>query len=406
MKRKVLKWKPSNMPTEAPSGRVLLVITTLTLGGAETQVVRLALELKRKGWVVAVACLVEPTAYVGQLKAAAIPVHSLRMPRGIPDPRGICRLRSLIRKFNPDVVHSHMVHANLLSRVARLICRFPVLICTAHNLRETSERGGPTWHKELLYRATDFLADTTTIICGAASERYLRIGAVPAGKLRVIHNGVDTEHFSPSKNRRPAARKALNVADHFVWLAVGRLVHQKDYPTLLRALTLLGRSKWVLLIAGRGPLAADLQAECEVLGLSERVRFLGGRENILELYHAADAFVMSSRFEGLSAALLEAASMGLPSVVTRVGGNTDIAIDGVTGYVVEPQNPTVLANAMRSIMDAPPEERLAFSIASRRRCVDNFQFETISQRWLELYRQYTRQRCVRLPSRGTPDAQH
>ncbi len=85
-----------------------------------------------------------------------------------------------IREFNPDVVHAHMVHANLLGRFTRLICPMRALICTAHNLRETSEKGGPTWHKELLYRLTDFLADRTTIICHAAYERYIQTRAVPA----------------------------------------------------------------------------------------------------------------------------------------------------------------------------------------------------------------------------------
>jgi glycosyltransferase involved in cell wall biosynthesis len=376
------------------SGRVLLVITTLTLGGAETQVVRLAIELKKNGWIVAVACLVAPTAYVGSLNADGIPVHSLDMPRGVPDPRAIWRLKSLLRALNPDVVHSHMFHANLLCRVARLTCSFPVLICTAHNVRETSERGGQTWHKELLYRATDFLADTTTIICKAAFERYLRVGAVPAGKLTVIHNGVDTQYYSPSIERRTAARKTLNVGDQFVWLAVGRLVHQKDYPNLLRALTLIDDGRWVLLIAGNGPLAHELKTQCAQFGVTGRVRFLGGREDIVDLYHAADAFVMSSRFEGLSAALLEAASMGLPSVVTRVGGNPDVVIDGVTGYVVEPENPEAIADAMLSIMQARPKERRAFSVASRQRCLDRFQFEAITQNWLDLYERHL-SRCRR-----------
>src|SRR5947199_9568394 len=93
-------------------GRVLMLITTLTYGGAETQVVRLAQELKANGWSVAVACMVDPSAHTSTLSQAGIPVHSLRMTRGIPDPRALVRLRKLIYVFQPDVVHSHMVHAN------------------------------------------------------------------------------------------------------------------------------------------------------------------------------------------------------------------------------------------------------------------------------------------------------
>jgi glycosyltransferase involved in cell wall biosynthesis len=365
-----------------------MLITSLNFGGAESQVVRLATELKTRGWVVAIVCMVAPSAYLGQLESIGISVHDLGMPRGLPDPRAIWRLRSLIREFNPDIVHSHMVHANLLGRIVRLVCRFPALICTVHNLRETSEKGGPTWHKELLYRTTDFLADTTTIICGAAFDRYLRVSAVPPGRLKMIPNGVDMEYFSPSKERRLAARRSMGVENHFVWLAVGRLVEQKDYPNLLRALSLVGDGDWLVLIAGSGPIAEDLQVECARLGLNGRVRFLGACEDILDLYHAADAFVMSSEFEGLSVALLEASSMGLPSVVTRVGGNTDVVIDGVSGYVVEPRDPGRIAGAMRSMMDAQPEQRLAFGLAARQHCLANYCFETITQKWVDLYLHY------------------
>ncbi len=152
-----------------------MLITTLTFGGAETQVVRLAIELKQRGWTVRIACLVDPDAYIGQLKDNDIETVSLGMPRGIPDPRAIWRLKQELSAFRPDVVHCHMVHANLLGRITRILRPVPALICTAHNLQERSEKGGGTWHKEFLYRITDSLADSTTIICQAAFDRYISV---------------------------------------------------------------------------------------------------------------------------------------------------------------------------------------------------------------------------------------
>src|SRR5271166_4920329 len=205
----------------SPSRRILMLITTLTFGGAETQVVRLAIELKSRGWDVAIACLVRPTSWVEQLKQEGIEVSSLEMARGVPDPRAIFRLQALIARFQPDIVHSHMVHANLLGRLARPFCRIPVLIGTVHNLRERSESNGPTWHKELMYRLTDFLSDRTTIISEAAFKRHVEVGAVPRLKLEVIPNGVDTLHFAPSLRARAAARESLGIdSATFVWLAV------------------------------------------------------------------------------------------------------------------------------------------------------------------------------------------
>jgi len=363
-----------------------MLITTLTFGGAETQVVRLSAELKSRGWDVAVACMISPSAYTETLKQLGIPVYSLGMSRGIPDPRAVLRLAKLIRDFNPDVVHAHMVHSNLLARFTRLICPIPVLVCTAHNLRETSEKGGPTWHKELLYRMTDFLADRTTIICNAAYERYIRTKAVPASKLEMIPNGVDTEKFTPSDAIRERVRNELNLGDSFVWLAVGRFVEQKDYPNLFSALARLPEGNWRVLIAGRGPLEADLKALVEELALTDRVQFIGTRTNMADVFKASDAYVMSSSFEGLSIALLEAAASGLPAVVTDVGGNRDLVLDGQTGYVVPPVSPLALATAITRLMELPDTERQALGNHARLHCIEHYRFELVGEQWVRLYR--------------------
>jgi len=380
-----------NIQTNQPK-RILFVVTILGVGGAELQLVRLATELRARGWRVCVVSLVkfesmEPYAQrpIHQLEQQRIPVLSLDMKRGVPDLGAVFRLRSLIRSFRPDVVHCHMYHANILGRIARLFCRMPVLICTAHNYREASRRGGPTWHKELIYRATDILADYTTIICNAASNRYVRVGAVPRKKLRMIPNGIDTELFAPSKERRQRTRNALGIGSEFVWLAVARLVKAKDYPTLFGALEVLGRKDLVVLIAGTGPLEQELRDACCRRGLSGQVRFLGMREDTFDLYNAADAFVMSSQLEGLPLALLEAASVGLPAAVTDVGGNPEIVVDGVTGYVVPPRDSAQLAAALRQMMEAGPECREAMGHAARQHCQQHYGIAAVMSQWLALY---------------------
>lgn len=346
---------------------------------------RLAGELKARGWEIAVVCLAEPDAHIEEIESKGIGVHRLRMRRGLPDPRAIFRLRGLIKRFKPDVVHCHMFHANLLGRITRIFCRIPALVCTVHNLRETSERGGPTWYKEMLYRLTDNLANKTTIICQAAFDRYVRVGAVPAERLQVIPNFIDTECFSPESDGRKKARNSLRLGDEFVWLAVGRLVKQKDYPNLLRAVHALGVERTTILVAGGGPLAAELRDLSNSLGLRAQVRFCGTSEDLLDLYNAADAFVMSSRFEGLSVALLEAASMALPAVTTDAGGNPEIVQHEITGYVVPCGNSSALANAMRRMMQIPESERRAMGRNARAVCIERYRTETVIQQWLDLY---------------------
>jgi glycosyltransferase involved in cell wall biosynthesis len=262
----------------------------------------------------------------------------------------------------------------------------PVLISTAHNLRETSEKGGPTWYKEVLYRLSDFLADRTTIICHAAYKRYVEVGAVPAKKFEVVPNGIDVGQFCPSPEARIAARKSLGLADSvFIWLAVGRLVEQKDYVTLLRAIEILPEGEYKVLVAGSGPLLEPLKQETQRLQLEDKVQFLGASENIRHLYAAADAFVMSSIFEGLSAALLEASAMALPAVVTDVGGNTEIVTEGKTGFVVPAQDPQRLASAMQTLATLTPAEREQLGAAARAHCLEHYRFDFITDQWLALY---------------------
>ncbi len=373
-----------------------MVITGLGFGGAETQVVNIARVLRLRGWRVTVVSLIWPASHVEQLKAHGIPVHSLRMRRRIPDPRAILRLARLIRREKPDIVHSHMVHANLLTRVTRCVAPMPALVCTAHNTCECSERGGPTWHKELLYRVTDRLCDHTTIVCHAGFRHYVRRRAAPASRLEVIPTGVDCAEFRPDPEKRRQARLDLAIPEgRFVFLAVGRLVAQKDYPNLLRAAALLRRRRWTLLIAGSGPLQRDLEQLCSQLYLFDRVRFLGVKPDIRSLYLAADAFVMSSRVEGLPVVLLEAAASGLAAVVTDAGGACEVVVSGKTGVVVPKEDHRALAGAMEQMLDMPVSRRTQCGADARARATEEFELGKVVSRWESLYARCLRRAAAR-----------
>lgn len=363
--------------------KVFFIITGLNIGGAETQLVRLATRLKARGWDVCVVSLMPPRAYVEELEAAGIPVFPLGIRRKLPDPRPILRLARLIREWRPQIVHSYMVHANLLARVARLLAPFPVLVCSARNVRE----GGRL--RELLYRLTDPLCDLTTQVCQAGLERYVRIGAVPRHKIRYIPNGVDTTYFKPDPEIRVALRKELGLKNFFVWLAVGRFDPQKDYHNLVRAFAqvVMEKPNTVLLIAGDGPLRPSVEELVRELRLEGSVRFLGIRRDMPRLMNAADAYAMSSAWEGMANVLLEASASGLPIVATDVGGNGEIVIDGETGFLVPPKDPGKLAQAMLHLMSLPQEERKHMGERARQYVEENFSLERVVDRWECLYRE-------------------
>ena len=364
--------------------RVMLVTTSLMLGGAETQVFLIARELSARGHPVHMVTMRPAEAYEDELGALGVPLSSLGMRRGRADPRALLRLARIVRAWRPDVVHSHMVHANLLARLTRLLAPMPVLVSTAHNLDE-----GARW-RELAYRFTDPLSNLTTNVCAAAVKRFVAVGAVPRGRIERVPNGLDLRRFGRDPTTRARVRAALGVpsADRFLFLAVGRLEPQKDYPTMLRALAQLvdtGRTP-LTLIVGTGPDEATLRTEAATLGLDvDHLRFLGPRSDVPELLSAVDAYVMSSAWEGLPMVLLEAAASGLPIVATDVGGNAEIVENGVTGTLVAAGDPKALAAAMAATIDAQPAQRVAWGDAGRARIEREFELGAVVECWQALY---------------------
>jgi len=365
--------------------RILLVSTEFGLGGAEQQVRLLARAFSERGHEVRWAGLQDPGPFAAEVAELGVPIVGLGMRRGRADPRGIVRLAREVRRFGPHVVHSHMVHANLLARVTRLAVPMPVLVSTAHNICE-----GARW-RELAYRLTDPLCTLTTNVSRAAVERYVSVGAVPRRKIRYVPNGLELSRFAPlERGRVQRLRAELGLDGAFLWLAAGRLAAVKDYPTMLRAMrsVLRERPDAALVVAGDGPERVPLEALPGELGLpAERVRFLGVRHDVPALMQAADGFVLSSAWEGLPMVLLEAAASRLPVVATAVGGNPELVQDGRTGLLVPPREPAALASAMLGLMAVPAEERAAWGEAGRRHVESGYRLDRVVDGWLELYQE-------------------
>lgn len=370
---------------------IIFIITGLAYGGAETQLVRLAIRLKARGWEIRVVTLMLPKAYVQELEASSIPVYTLGIRRKFPDLWQLIRLPRLIRSLQPEIVHSFMVHANLFSRLVRMLVPVPVLICSA---RSTDEGGRS---RELLYRLTDPLCDLTTQVSQAGLERYIRVGVAPSHKIRYIPNGIDTVRFRPDPEARKRMREELQLGSAFVWLAVGRFDILKDYPNMLRAFSHLTQvhPNTLLIIAGDGLLRPVMEELVRDLGLKDRVRFLGIRRDIPEVLNAADAYVISSACEGMANVLLEAGATGLPIVATDVGGNREVVRDGETGLLVPPKDSGALALTMLRLMNLSGEERWRMGEAGRQYIRGNYSMNRVVDIWEALYHELTLRKGLR-----------
>jgi len=360
--------------------RLLLVTTSLARGGAERQVVDLATGFRSRGWDVAVLSMTPPSDHQAELLAAGAEVASLDMSRGQPTPGSLLRYARYVRRWRPDVIHSHMVHANLMARVGRVFAPRVPVVSTVHNLVE-----GARW-REIAYRVTDPLASATTAVSEAATERYIRVGAAPRKRIVTVPNGFDFSRSAVPDGAREAVRAELHATDDFLWVAVGRLVPEKGHDRLIRAFATVhdARPEARLGIAGMGPLKADLDRLVVDLGLTASASILGERKDVPSILAAADAFVLSSLWEGLPMVLLEAAAQGLPIVSTDVGGCRDVAVPELGAILVDGDAPD-LATAMLRIMDLGPEERARIGRALQDHVRTDYDLSTVLDTWEALY---------------------
>lgn len=367
--------------------RILFLSTSMGMGGADSQLLAAARELRARGHEVRIVSMT-PLGPMGlQARTAGIPTESLEMREGVPDPRALVRLARLARSWRPDVVHSHMVHANLMARALRLAAPVPALISTIHNIYE----GGRL--RMAAYRLTNALVDHMTIISQAAADRFVRERIVPERLLSVIPNGVDPALFEPGPpEARAALRQSLGLGREFAWLAVGRFEVAKDYPNMLRAFRTVHERHpdSVLLLVGRGSLQAETEGLARELGLDRAVRFLGVRSDVPRLVGAADGYVMSSAWEGMPMALLEAAAGGLPIVATRVGGNHEVVIEGESGFLVPAREDATLAGAMLRLMAFEEAERRRMGERGSEHVRANHGLSRVVDRWEALYREVLR----------------
>ncbi len=378
--------------------RVMVLISNLALdGGAEGQATQLALRLKARGWnVIGVSMIASPGAS-SLLAKEGVPVVTLGGRNKLEALSFLFRLARIIRQTRPHIVHAHMSHAVLLARLLRMVQPVPVLINTLHGLKMYNVRGTGWRMREFVNGLTDRLSDATSVVCQAAARHYISSRAVSRRRLRLIPNGIDTSRFQPDLNSRLETRKRLGIAGEFTWLLVGRFQPVKDHCTMLRAFARLCavQSSSVLLLAGNGPLQAEMTELAHALGIAPRVRFLGRQSDIPGLMNAADACVLSSVYEAMPLVLLEAASTGLPAVATDVGGNCDVVLDGMTGYLAPAGDPEALAQAMLRLESLPEAERAAMGVRAREHVNGNFHFDTVVQQWESLYTELLERKGVR-----------
>jgi glycosyltransferase involved in cell wall biosynthesis len=361
--------------------RIAYLLTSLGIGGAERQAIAIAERIARRGHSVLILVLLPPQPEQWPTSLPVEYLHISKSPTGV-----FCawmRARRALRVFAPDILHSHTFHANIVARLLRLSGSAPPVISTIHNVYE----GG--WPRMLAYRLTDPFSLRTTAVSQAAADRFIRLRAVPRRKCTVIPNAIDTREFAPSESLRAQKRRELSAGDDFIWLATGRTTAAKDFPNLIRTFARVWPSQpnMQLWIAGDHSPVPDAEVHAALMtaphGTIQRVRGLGLRREMPAIFCAADAFVLSSAWEGMPLVVGEAMAAEKPVVCTDVGGVRELVSDA--GWMVPPRDPEALSQAMLAVMQLSPAQRDERGRAARLRILAGFDIEARVIEWEAFY---------------------
>lgn len=357
--------------------RILFLITRAdAVGGASIHTRDMAAYLRTRGWETLVG--VGGAGPVTEaLEKAGVPYHSLRHFRREISPwndfLAVWEVCELIRRFRPDLVSTHTSKAGCIGRVASWLMRVPVLY-TPHCWSFVD--GFP---KAGLYRIVEkfaawFGGDIITVSENERQEALEKRVGDPS-RIITIHNGMpdvpDDKRASP--DRSPPGL-----------VMVGRFEEQKDYETLIRALSEFKDLEWTADFVGDGPRLPELKNLAFDLGVADRVRFLGYRKDIADILSRAQVYLLITNWEGFPRSILEAMRAGLPVIASDVGGNSEAVKEGVNGHIVPAKNVTALAERLRELL-VSPERRAAFGQAARERYERDFTFEIMAGKTIGRY---------------------
>ena len=361
--------------------KVLHVQRVRGVGGSERHLLTLMPALRARGHDVRFLGLDdgEPDPFYEQLDRFGVPYDRLPAPRDL-DPALLTRSARVARRLGPQLIHTHLVHADVYGAAAAAACGAG-LVSTKHN--DDPFRTGPFRHVERL--VTRRAAKVICITSSLARFNVEQVG-LPASKVTVIHYGLDR---LPDPWGPPGGPELPG--DARVLLAVSRLERQKGLDVAIEALARIRprHPHVVLLVLGQGSLEADLREQARALGVEAAVH-LGWRVgDVAAWLRRSELLVHPARWEGFGLALLEAMLAGLPVVASDVSSVPEIVVDGETGTLVPPDDPAALATALDALL-SDGALRTAYGRAGLERAHREFSVERMAEQTERVYREAVR----------------
>src|SRR5579859_1733433 len=376
-----------------PLRKIFFLLDSLNVGGTEVQAVELAIRLsRRRSYEVTLGCLRARGPLLERLTGSSVRIREFYPKGGFDSVHGVYqmfRLAMFLRRGGFKIVHSHDLYANLLGIPAAVIARVPVIISSQRDLSHldlyrTKRR---VWIRRMQNLSTAVLANSN-----AVRESVLADNRFPAGKIRVIYNGVDTGKFR--QGSRDRSWLAPDGADERWIVLVGNMHSDvKGHPWLIAAAAAVVRQfpQTRFVLAGDGACRREFEQLVAQLGIQRHFLFLGRTDDVPRVLSCSDIAVLPSKAEGLPNAVLEYLAAALPTVASRVGGNAEIIQDGKNGLLVPPEDSTALASALLRLL-RDPEFAATLGKNGREYVAGEFSFQRLIEKTDQLYTELLRSR--------------
>ena len=297
------------------------------------------------------------------------------------------RLRVALQRFQPDILHTYLLHANVLGRVVGRLAGVETIIGSERTVGLTKGL------RRLATKLTNPLTDAVEVNAETVGESVVRDLGVPADKIEVVRSGFDFSSYSgPSKRQEVRAELGVDEDTHLV-LSAARFRPSKGVEYAIRAFAIAKKERpnAHLMIAGEGEQFDFLVTLASELGVSESTTFLGRRSDVPDLLSAADSMLLTSLNEGLPRISIEAMAAGKPVIATDVGATSEVVIDDETGILVQPKDVEGAANGLVRLIDSS-ELRTRLGESGRAYVEKNYSVDNYVERLEGLYQQLIKAR--------------
>lgn len=368
--------------------KVLHLISTLAVGGAEVMLYKLLRGMNREKFQLVVVNMTSKGTIGQNIQDLGIPVHELKMPHGIPSPLGLLKLMHILRLERPTILQTWLYHADLLGLIAGKLMRIPNILW---NIRcSTLERKDYAWHLWLTLKILSYLSSyPRTIVTNSEAGRLAneKLGYQPKEWV-VIPNGFDLNILKPSEEARKEIRRELDLSSDTILIGlIARWDPMKDHATFLEAARKLLQTHpsvhFVLVGKKIDDGNPELMEKITSLALKETVHLLGERKDIASITAALDIATCSSYSEGFPNIIGEAMACAVPCVTTDIGDCEQIV--GDSGIIVRSRDPIALANGWSRLLLLSSDERRSLGLKGRNRVSEFFDITKVVQLYETLY---------------------